>query len=526
MRRILSQDFLEKCIDEEMRYAIYNLNRKGYLTAYCCQGHWLESRQAYCGAYLGFKQPIKRECWPALPTFPWRDDNRYASSYTTPVTIIGSGNKNTIAGKTEAQTFYWEATRKKRVNREEKDLEHEQFIKELNAWVDSLPDNCDENSEEMIEERNNSNMSRLFVYGTLMKGQRAEKMMTGAKYLGNYRLADYAMYDLGAYPGIKECVGESVVGEVYEITDDMLPGFDRYEGEGSLYKRITVEVSREEEKVEAYVYMFIPEVHGEPMRETWNASEEDYVWYACYGSNLNADRFNNYIEGGVYELTGAFCEGCRDKSHWVDDCMKTYPGRMYFAMNSSRWENKGVSFYDPNSNNGYTYMRLYKITRGQFHDVQRHEGPSWYGRIVCLDVLSDNCPVYTMTSKRILEDNMPGEKYLNLIRTSLMENLSQGEFEVDNYLAGCSDEMKRIVSNKYEQKSCEYDEKRKAETNVRYSSEVFALNCPPVEAFKIVVEETVDGECHTVTVKKVFYSYCEPYHMHDEIVLSKDTWNE
>ena len=45
---------------------------------------------------------------------------------------------------------------------------------------------------------------RLFVYGTLMKKQRANKMLEGSQYCGKFMLNDYAMYDFGAYPGIKE----------------------------------------------------------------------------------------------------------------------------------------------------------------------------------------------------------------------------------------------------------------------------------------------------------------------------------
>ena len=115
---------------------------------------------------------------------------------------------------------------------------------------------------------------------------------------------------------------------------------------------------------------------------------------------------------------------------------------------------------------------------------------------------------------------------MNLIRTSLMENLSQGEFEVDNYLAECSDEMDRIIRKKNAVKAYEYEQNRRIVTDIRYKSEIFALNCPPVEAFRIVVEESVEGNHHKVVVKKIRCSYSEPYYRHDEIILSTDEWNE
>ena len=277
-------------------------------------------------------------------------------------------------------------------------------------------------------------MNRIFVYGTLMKGERAHGIISGSRFLGNYRLAEYAMYDLGSYPGIKETIGESVVGEVYEITQEMITALDRYEGEGSLYKRVIEKVSRENHEIEVYVYVYLPEVKGSLQIERWNAKNNDYIWYACYGSNICAERFNNYIEGGFYKPTGSYCSGCKDKSRWIDECNRQYKGRLYFAKNSGRWNGKGVAFYDPQSESRRTYMKLYKITREQFHDVQIHEGPAWYGRVVCFDVHSDNCPVYTMTSNQIFESNNPSDKYLTLIRRALIDELNIDVDEADSYL--------------------------------------------------------------------------------------------
>lgn len=141
MKKELSAEFLEKNIDQGMRYAIYNLNRKGYETIFCCEGHWYEPLAIYCGMYLGFATPLKKEFWPKLPSFPWKDDNKYASRYRTPIMTIGVGYKHTFSGTNEECYFYWKASNYKKMSREEKDKEHEQFIKELNEWVDSLPDN-------------------------------------------------------------------------------------------------------------------------------------------------------------------------------------------------------------------------------------------------------------------------------------------------------------------------------------------------------------------------------------------------
>lgn len=281
-------------------------------------------------------------------------------------------------------------------------------------------------------------MMRVFVYGTLMHGQRANHLLGGALFVGKFRLANYAMYNLGSFPGIRPLRGESVVGEVYEISEEILPALDRYEGEGSLYNRILVEVVNEKEITNAYAYMYNDDVYQAPMREAWGAKDDDLVWYACYGSNLSVKRFVCYIKGGVCAENHKKYAGCGDNSEWKDSIVKTYKGKMYFGNKSGSWDNKGVAFYD-NEGEGSVVMRLYKITRGQLIDLQNQEGnsKSWYGRIVCLDVLTDGCPVYTITSEGRRPLNEPSDAYVDLIEKALIEECSLKEQEVVAYLRKC-----------------------------------------------------------------------------------------
>lgn len=73
----------------------------------------------------------------------------------------------------------------------------------------------------------------IFVYGTLRKGQYAHRLMDGAKFLGEAVTATkYQLYDVGSFPGLIEdpSIEGGVSGELYEITEDMLPRIDHYEG--------------------------------------------------------------------------------------------------------------------------------------------------------------------------------------------------------------------------------------------------------------------------------------------------------
>ena len=114
-------------------------------------------------------------------------------------------------------------------------------------------------------------MKHLFVYGTLMRGERAAGMLADGIYKGEYVLDDYAMYDLGSFPGIIEEEGEKVIGEVFEIPDTIIPRLDCYEGEGDLYKRTVVSVKGEDPSIDkALAYVYLGKGKGSIIRTKWN----------------------------------------------------------------------------------------------------------------------------------------------------------------------------------------------------------------------------------------------------------------
>lgn len=260
--------------------------------------------------------------------------------------------------------------------------------------------------------------SYIFVYGTLMKNQAAHRLLLDAEYIGDYKLEDYAMYNLGSYPGVRPCEGESVFGEVYRIDNSLISRLDRYEGEGVLYTKKKVFVRNSWSKQIAYIYVYNNkcEDRKKPMREPWNAKESDYVWYAAYGSNIDENRFSCYLKGGVCVENGKTYVGCKDKSIWKDTAVKTFKGQMYFGNNSPSWGGKGVAFYDP-SVKSETIMKLYLITRDQFHDIQRQEGLSdnWYGRIVFLEADYEGAPIYTITSEKRRPEVESADNYYQLV---------------------------------------------------------------------------------------------------------------
>ncbi len=278
----------------------------------------------------------------------------------------------------------------------------------------------------------------VFVYGTLMKGQRAHGKLDGAEFLGKAILRDYEMFNLGEFPGIQPHLGGSVVGELYEVDEDMISGLDSYEGEGALYNREIVNVYTYGDKYaphcpsifgkphNAYAYIYNERSEGrEKLSFEWGKGEEDYVWYAVYGSNIDEDRFLCYVEGGMCAANGRHYGGCRDKSRWIEEDVALYPGTVYASNNSPSWNGKGVAFYDENAYDnilkGFTFMKLYKLRISQLLDIQKQEGrcATWYGRIVAVGIHTDGVPVYTFTLEKKGEYSEPDITYICLIRDAV-----------------------------------------------------------------------------------------------------------
>ncbi len=277
----------------------------------------------------------------------------------------------------------------------------------------------------------------VFTYGTLMKGQRAKSLMDTAIWGGSCCLSGYAMYDLGRYPGIIEQSGETVLGEVWFVDDAILVELDQYEEEGSLYlrKEVTVSSAFGPLKANAYIYNHPPV--GEVVRKKWGSDGKEHVWYAAYGSNLSAERFSCYIQGGLCKANGRSYPGCDDKALWTDTRFSSVRGRMYFGRISDSWGG-GVAFFDP-CGTGSTIVRLYHITREQLLGVMEQEGSAhdWYGQLYCLGVDTNGEPIYTLTSNMVHKHNPPSDAYFQLIRTALINEGGLAEKDADCYLNGC-----------------------------------------------------------------------------------------
>lgn len=103
----------------------------------------------------------------------------------------------------------------------------------------------------------------VFVYGTLKKGFLRHSALRNAKYIGEFKTSpNYLMYHVhppAGYPALVESEsGKEIVGEVYEINQQILTDLDQIEGVPYLYRRAEIALQDPEGLLEQPVigYLF------------------------------------------------------------------------------------------------------------------------------------------------------------------------------------------------------------------------------------------------------------------------------
>jgi gamma-glutamylcyclotransferase (GGCT)/AIG2-like uncharacterized protein YtfP len=85
---------------------------------------------------------------------------------------------------------------------------------------------------------------KLFVYGTLRRGQAAHALLRGAPLLAQVQTeARFTLIDFNGYPALVEGGDSAVTGEIYEVGPDVLGELDRYEDAPDLYQRVAMRIA-------------------------------------------------------------------------------------------------------------------------------------------------------------------------------------------------------------------------------------------------------------------------------------------
>jgi gamma-glutamylcyclotransferase (GGCT)/AIG2-like uncharacterized protein YtfP len=121
------------------------------------------------------------------------------------------------------------------------------------------------------------NKHLVFVYGTLRQGgvRAMPELFPGAEFIGRANVRGW-LYDFGAYPGlVMDEAGALVVGEVYEIDDEILARLDEIEAP-VFYERKQIEVALDKQSRRCWVYE--PKLELYPQRSL--ISSGDWIEYA------------------------------------------------------------------------------------------------------------------------------------------------------------------------------------------------------------------------------------------------------
>jgi gamma-glutamylcyclotransferase (GGCT)/AIG2-like uncharacterized protein YtfP len=79
---------------------------------------------------------------------------------------------------------------------------------------------------------------KLFVYGSLLSGERHHDQLGASRLLGPATTEPvYTLVDLGPYPALLEGGATSVAGEIYEVDGAVLAALDDFEGHPDEYRR-------------------------------------------------------------------------------------------------------------------------------------------------------------------------------------------------------------------------------------------------------------------------------------------------
>ena len=120
-------------------------------------------------------------------------------------------------------------------------------------------------------------MTRLFVYGTLKRGCKNHRHLSGQRYLADVRTTPgYRLYSLGDYPGLVPATGDTagITGELWEVDDAALARLDAFEGvDEGLYRRepvhlATPSIATADQPV--FTYIYARDLTGRsPLGDTW-----------------------------------------------------------------------------------------------------------------------------------------------------------------------------------------------------------------------------------------------------------------
>jgi len=297
----------------------------------------------------------------------------------------------------------------------------------------------------MEDKFENNKGIKVFVYGTLMKGNSDhEEFLSEARFAGYYVADGFQLFDFCIYPQIIQNEINKIKGEVYIIDSKMLAKLDILEEEAKLFTKKIINVTNDIDEVEeVYTYVYNKDVSHKVKVSYENQSRgdvkrNDYVWYASYGSNLLYERLVTYIKGGYCKFNEVNYAGCRNKLLPKDSRPITIPYKMYYGKENSSWGDAGVPFLDTRRR-GQALGRMYLITEEQFEDISHQEEneEKWANQSLSLGEYN-GIEIVTITNKDIRPYHNPSDRCLGIMTMGIKEAYPEmSDFEIMKYLIKC-----------------------------------------------------------------------------------------
>jgi gamma-glutamylaminecyclotransferase len=108
-----------------------------------------------------------------------------------------------------------------------------------------------------------TNLHRLFVYGTLRRGERNHRLLTHSAFVGlACTVPGFRLYNLGHFPGMVAISRGRVHGELVDVDDATLARVDELESHPRFYLRTPIALA-DGQIVETYL-LRVDQVGGRP----------------------------------------------------------------------------------------------------------------------------------------------------------------------------------------------------------------------------------------------------------------------
>ncbi|GGA90315.1 gamma-glutamylcyclotransferase [Ornithinibacillus halotolerans] len=251
-------------------------------------------------------------------------------------------------------------------------------------------------------------MLKVFVYGTLRRGERNDYLLKDAKCLAEQAWTNGVLFDTGmSYPALAPSNSSIVYGELYEVSDTDLARLDELEGyqEGgvnNLYNRLEQIIYTDKGKYRAYVYvahldsLLKKKISNGDWKEYNLLKQNDSFLYFAYGSCMDSLRFKKAgVERYFKEVVG----------------VGVLPNYSLKFTHRSTFD--GLGRADIVEDGGVVEGKIYKIDREALNYLYGREGAPHVYRPTFVRFLLDGLEIeaLTFTVKRKQEEVVPPIAY-------------------------------------------------------------------------------------------------------------------